>query len=340
MESSHHSCDLLANCTLTAVQGLAVGHWTDLEAATGCTVVLCPQGVTAAVDVRGSAPATRETDALDPVNLVHVAHAIVITGGSAFGLSVADGVAEWLENHGHGMDMHVARVPIVPSAALFDLAVGRADVRPGPRQGYAACEAATTAPVEEGCVGAGTGATVGKLGGLEWATKSGLGSAAVRVPNGPTVGAVVAVNAFGDVVDPTCGRVLAGLRAAEGGYLSSAAQLRKGVPMVFGGLGQNTTLAVVATDAVLSNVEATKVARMAHDGLARAIDPVHTRRDGDAVFCLATGTLGETADTSAIGALAAGVLAEAVVRAVEAATPLAGLPAASQIDGGSCQSGR
>ena len=238
------------------------------------------------------------------------------------------------------MDMHVARVPIVPTAALFDLAVGRADVRPGPQQGYAACEAASTAPVEEGCVGAGTGASVGKLGGLEWATKSGLGSAVVRVPNGPTVGALVAVNAFGDVVDPTCGRVLAGLRAAEGGYLGSAAQLRKGVPMVFGGLGQNTTLAVVATDAVLSNVEATKVARMAHDGLARSIDPVHTRRDGDAVFCLATGALGETADTSAVGALAAGVLAEAVVRAVKMATPLAGLPAASQIDGASCAGDR
>ena len=320
-----------ANFTLTAVQGLSVGHWTDLEAATGCTVVLCPQGVTAAVDVRGSAPATRETDALDPVNLVHVAHAIVITGGSAFGLSVADGVAEWLEGRGYGMDLRVARVPIVPTAALFDLGVGRADVRPGPRQGFAACEAAGTGPVAEGCVGAGTGASVGKLGGMEWATKSGLGSAAVRLPNGPTVGALVAVNAFGDVLDVSCGAIVAGLRAAGGGFLSSAAQISQGARLKYGSLGQNTTLAVVATDAVLTNVEATKVARMAHDGLARSIDPVHTRLDGDTVFALATGTLGETADTSAIGALAANVLALAVVRAARKATPLAGLPAGSDV---------
>ncbi len=318
------------NGTLTDVAGLAVGHWTDLDAATGCTVVLCgAEGAVAGVDVRGSAPGTRETDLLDPVNAVQRIHAVVIGGGSAFGLDAACGVMRWLEAKGRGVEDGPVRVPLVCGAVLFDLPVGRADVRPDAAAGAAACEAASTAAVPEGSVGAGTGATVGKLLGLERATKSGLGSASLALAGGVTVGALVAVNAAGDVVDPASGAVLAGPRLPGGGFARTAEWLRDHPPEV--GIGANTTLAVVATDAVLSKPEAAKVAQMAHDGLARAVDPVHTMLDGDTVFALATGAAGVTADVSAVGSAAATALAQAVVRAVRAATGLAGLPAARDV---------
>ena len=294
-------------------------------------------------------------------------HAVVLTGGSAFGLAAADGVMRWLEGHGVGIETGAGVVPIVPAAALFDLAVGRADVRPGPRDGYAACAAAHARPVEEGCVGAGTGASAGKLVGLERATKSGLGSAAVAVPGGPIVAALVAANPFGDVVDERSGAVLAGVRAtgAAPGFAGpapgfagpapgfagpapgrpagaapgarplfavSADLLRDGRVRALGGaarpeVGTSTVLAVVATDAKLTKPQAAKVARMAHDGIARAVSPAHTMLDGDTVFALATGAAGRAGDPSLIGALAAEAVAAAIVAAARTATALAGLPA-------------
>lgn len=319
------------NETLTAVSGLAVGHWTDREAGTGCTVVLCGQdGAVAGVDVRGSAPGTRETDLLVPLNLIDRVHAVVLSGGSAFGLDAAGGVMRWLEERQLGCDMGVCRVPIVSAAVLFDLRVGRADVRPGAAAGYAACEAATAAAVPRGSVGAGTGATVGKVLGPERATKGGVGSAAVRLGGGGVVAALVAVNAGGDVIDPESGDVVAGARGDDGAFVR-AARLLHYRDAALRAPGENTTLGVVATDAVLTKVEATKMAQMAHDGLARAIDPVHTMHDGDTVFALATGTLGKRLDVSLVGAVAAHVLAAAVVDAVRSAEGLAGVPAAREL---------
>ena len=321
------------NGTLTDVAGLAVGHWTDPEAATGCTVVLCDgDGAVAGVDVRGSAPGTRETDLLDPVNLVERAHAVVIAGGSAFGLDAAGGVTSWLESRGRGVVFGAVRVPIVCAAVLFDLSVGRADVRPDAAAGAAACNAASTAAVPQGSVGAGTGASVGKALGLACATKSGLGSASVRLGNGVVVAAMVAVNAFGDVVDPASGAVLAGPRLQEGGFARTSELLLDAAPSVTP--GSNTTLAVVATDAVLTKPGVTKVAQMAGDGLARTIDPVHTMFDGDTVFALASGAAAGPADVSVVGSAAAGVLAAAVLAAVRAARGLAGLPSASDMAAG------
>lgn len=321
------------NGTLTDVDGLSVGHWTDREAATGCTVVLCgDEGAVAGVDVRGSAPGTRETDLLDPVNAVQRIHAVLIGGGSAFGLDACTGVMRWMEARGRGVEVGPLRVPLVCGAVLFDLPVGRADVRPNAAAGEAACDAASTAAVPQGSVGAGAGATVGKMLGFEYATKSGLGSASLRLAGGLTVAALVAVNAAGDVVDPASGAVLAGPRLPGGGFARTTDWLHEHASRV--GIGANTTLAVVATDAVLTKVEVAKVARMAHDGLARTIDPVHTMIDGDTVFALATGAAGVPADVTTVGAAAATVLAQAVLAAVRMATGLAGVPAASELPAG------
>jgi L-aminopeptidase/D-esterase-like protein len=322
--------------TLTAVAGIEVGHWTDQAAATGCTVILCREGAVGGVDVRGSAPGTRETDLLRPINLVQKAHAILLTGGSAYGLAAATGIMSWLEERGIGFPVGVGVVPIVPAAVLFDLGIGAAGVRPDAAAGYAACEAASRDPVQEGCVGAGTGATVGKLLGPQYATKSGLGSAAHRIggADGISVGALVAVNAAGDVFDPATNRIVAGGRnPSNDGFLDIMAHWHSDAsparPSTF---PTNTTIAVVATDAVLSKEATNKVAQMAHDGLARSIRPVHTMNDGDTVFALATGRrTGLEPNVSVIGAVAAAVLAEAVLRAVRQATALAGLPAARDL---------
>ena len=299
------------NGTLTDVAGLAVGHFTDSTAATGCTVILCGQeGATAGVDVRGSAPGTRETDLLAPVNLIERIHAVLLTGGSAFGLDACGGVMHWLEERHLGCEIGACRVPLVCAAVLFDLAVGRADVRPDARSGYAACEAASTAAVPRGSVGAGTGATVGKLMGMAYATKGGTGTASIRLGDGIVIGALAAVNAGGNIVDQG-GRIVAGVRNPAGGFVDGTGWLAehgvyrsaRGDPSTAS--GGNTTLAVVATDADLTKVGITKVAQMAHDGLARVVDPVHTMHDGDTVFALATGKAGRAADVSVIGALAA-----------------------------------
>ncbi len=315
------------NATLTAVPGIKVGHHTLRERPTGCTVVLAEAGVTAAVDVRGAAPATRETDLLDPVNSVQVAHAIVLSGGSAFGLDSASGVMRFLEEKKIGFAFGPARVPIVPAAALFDLGVGDGLIRPTADCGYAAAGAATTAPVAEGSVGAGAGATIGKSDGSTHAMKGGIGSASVELPSGLVVSALVAVNAYGDVIDPATGAVVAGVRAADGRSLADArVRLRSGA-IAFDGGAQNTTLGVVATNARLSKTDAKRVAQMAHDGYARAIAPVHTPVDGDTIFVLATGGHAQSATAGQVGALAADVMATAIVRAARQATSVAGFPA-------------
>lgn len=320
----------MAYSAITDVTGIEVGHYTDREAATGCTVILCEEGATAGVDVRGAAPGTRETDPLRPMSLVGKAHAILLSGGSAFGLDAAGGVMRYLEEHGHGFDTGAARVPIVPAAILFDLRIGKADVRPGPEEGYKACLAASGGPVAEGCVGAGTGATVGKILGADRMTKGGLGTAC-QVIGDITVGAIVAVNAFGDVIDPRNGETIAGPRDIErGGFVDTIDVMkRSGEPVISS--FTNTTIGVVATDASLDKEGVNKVAQMAHDGMARAIRPAHTMFDGDVMFALATGERG-VGDVTLVGAIAAEVVAEAIVRAVRQADSLAGVPAVRDIN--------
>ena len=322
--------------SITDVAGLRVGHFTDTRRPTGCTVVLTADGAVAGVDVRGAAPGTRETELLSPLNAVEQVHALVLAGGSAFGLDAASGVMRWLDERGFGLQVGPARVPIVPAAILFDLWVGDASIRPDAAAGYAACEAASTEPVAEGNVGAGSGATVGKLFGLQRAMRGGIGSASVTV-GGITVGALVAVNAIGDVIDPSTGQTVAGARTADGSALlgTMRALLRGDLPVPLHA-GSATTLGVVATDAVLTKAQANKMAQMAHDGLARAINPVHTMTDGDTVFALATGASRKTAHLTLLGALGAEVMATAVLRAVRAATALSGpglpdLPAAGDL---------
>lgn len=317
----------------TDIAGLRVGHAGDTEAATGCTVVLCGQGLRAGVDVRGGAPGTRESDLLAPVNLVDSVHAVLLAGGSAFGLDAAGGVMQYLESRGRGFDVGVTRVPIVCGAVLFDLQVGSAERRPDAAMGRAACLAATSGPVAEGSVGAGIGASVGKLYGMARAMKGGLGCRAVRV-GALEVGALVVVNCLGDVVDPATGRRLAGLRNEQGTALSTEdteslmLDMATGRRNLFAG---NTTLGVVATNAVLDKAQATKVASMAHDGLARTLRPAHAMVDGDTLYTLASGEI--EADLSVVGLLAARMVGEAVLRAVRQAHPLAGLPSALTLGG-------
>lgn len=308
--------------SITDVAGVAVGHCTDARRPTGCTVVLVPEGAVAAVDVRGAAPGTRETDLLAPHNVVDRVHAVLLSGGSAFGLDAAGGVMRWLDERGFGLAVGPARVPIVPGAVLFDLVLGDARIRPDAAAGYAACEAASRAAPAEGNVGAGAGAAVGKIFGFARAMKGGIGSASITV-DGVTVGAIVACNALGDVVDPATGRVLAGARTADGrALLDSHAALLRGEeprPML---AGSNTTIGVIATDAVLTKVQAARLATQGHDGLARTIRPVHTLSDGDALFALATGARGRSLGMMTLGAMAAEACAQAVVRAVRAARAL------------------
>ncbi len=322
------------NNSITNIEGISVGHYTDLAAATGCTVVLCEQGAFAGVDVRGAAPGTRETALLNPVCLVERVHAVLLSGGSAFGLDAAAGVMRFLEERGSGFDVGVARVPIVPAAVLFDLTIGRADVRPDAEAGYQACVDARVGPVAEGTVGAGTGATVGKLLGPALATKGGIGTASQEIGKGIVVGAIVAVNALGDVVDPATGQIIAGTRKPDSSGFADSLRLMKSGEDQPPGLGAtNTTIGVVATNAYLTKSQATKVAQMAHDGLAMAIRPVHTMSDGDTVFALATGDPSKGAgDVTVIGAVAAEVMARAIVRAVRLATGLGGIPATSELD--------
>jgi L-aminopeptidase/D-esterase-like protein len=319
---------------ITDVPGIKVGHATHKEALTGCTVVLCEGGAVGGVDQRGGAPGTRETDSMQPMHLVQAAHAVVLAGGSAFGLEAATGVVRYLEEQGIGYDTQVAKVPIVPAAILFDLAIGDPSVRPDAAMGYAACQAADDSPVAEGNVGAGTGATVGKIMGITQAIKAGLGTASVDLGEGLVVGAIVAVNTFGDVIDPQTGQIIAGARSLGGtGFADTLAVMKSlvGKTSLEFAEPRDTIIGVVATNARLNKEAANKVAQMAHDGLARAVRPAHTMFDGDTLFALATGGSNNEpslqADVNTVGAYAAEVVAEAIVRAVKTAEGIAGLPA-------------
>jgi L-aminopeptidase/D-esterase-like protein len=312
---------------LTAVPGVRVGHHTRSERPTGCTVVLVESGAVGGVDVRGGGPGTRETDLLDPVNSVQQVHAIVLSGGSAFGLDAATGVVRYLEERGIGVPTGGGPVPIVPAAILYDLWFGDPAVRPDAACGYQAAQGASTGAIAEGSVGVGAGATVGRLRGLERGMRGGLGTASVTLDNGLVVAALVAVNSLGDVIDPHTGAVVAGVRTSDGRGLADARRLlRENASPVAPPL-ENTTIGVVATNARLSKAQATKVAQMAQDGYARAINPAHGPWDGDVIFSLATGGFDGDAEVTVVGALAAEVMAEAIVRAVRHATGVEGIPA-------------
>ncbi len=317
--------------SLTDVQGIEVGHAVMAGRPTGCTVVLTRAGAVAGVDVRGAAPGTRETDVLAPTNSVSSVHAIVLSGGSAFGLDSASGVMRYLDAQGVGFRVGQASVPIVPAAVLLDLGVGDASIRPDADCGFRAASGASRSAVPQGSVGAGAGATVGKARGLAHAMKGGLGSASVTLADGTTVAALVAVNAWGDIVDPSTGTLVAGTRTDTGHALADVRTLLRTSTLArpFGG---NTTLGIVATNATLTKTEATLIARMAHDGFARTIVPSHTPYDGDTIFTLSTGTRAAPApDLALIGALAAEVIADAVLNAVRSADSLPGLPSARDL---------
>ena len=327
---------------LTDVPGLKVGHHTLAERPTGCTVILADgEGAVGGVSQRGAAPGTRETDLLDPLNLVERVNAIVLSGGSAFGLDAAQGVVRYLEEKQIGFKTGAGVVPIVPAAVIFDLAFGgRPKVRPTADCGYEAARRATDAPVGEGNVGAGAGATVGKLGAFEenaaptarrMPMKAGVGSASITLPNGLVVGAIAVVNAVGDIIDPTTGRVVAGVRNPNGTLADARLLLKAGAVVSVPRAGENTTIAVVATNARLTKSQTARLALMADDGLARAINPSHTQGDGDTVFGLATGRWDGAVNMTTIGALAADILAEAIVRAATQADSLGGLASARQL---------
>jgi len=317
--------------SITDVAGIEVGHHTLNERPTGCTVILARAGAVGGVDVRGGAPGTRDTDLLDPVNLVERIHGVVLSGGSLFGLDAVSGAVRWLEERGIGVDAWGTVIPIVTGAILFDLGVGDASIRPDAACGYAAAEAATTGPVGRGSVGAGAGATVGKLAGRGRAMKGGIGTASVELPGGVIVGAIVAVNAVGDVVDPATGEIVAGIREERGVGFTDARKLLLTRTGLEGAPGENTTIGVVATNATLTKAQATKLAQMAHDGLARAIYPAHTPWDGDTIFSLATGEIEGEADLIVLGAVAADVVAAAILDAVRSATGLEGIPSVGDL---------
>ncbi len=308
--------------SITRVAGIEVGHHTETRRPTGCSVVIAREGAVAGVDVRGAAPGTRETDLLDPCHLVDKVHAIVLAGGSAWGLEAATGAVRWLEEQSVGLDVGVGRLPLVPSAVLFDLMVGDMRVRPDAAAGYAACAAASSADPQEGSVGAGTGASVGKMFGMQRAMKGGIGSASVHV-DGITVGALIACNALGDVLDPDTAQPVAGARTPDGLHLADTRQALLRDELAQSLLaGTNTTIGVIATDAVLTKAQAQRLAVAGHDGLARSINPVHTQLDGDTLFALGTGRAGRNPGMLLLAAMAAEAVARATLRAVQNARSL------------------
>jgi L-aminopeptidase/D-esterase-like protein len=326
--------------SITDVPGIRVGQAQDQTALTGCTVILCEAGAVGGIDQRGGAPGTRESDPLHPMHLVEQVNGVVLSGGSAFGLGSASGVMRYLEQRGVGFDMRIVKVPIVPAAILFDLGVGRADVRPDAEMGYQACLNASSDPAQEGNVGAGTGCTVGKILGIERAMKSGIGSASVQVGDKIIVAAMAAVNAFGDVVDPESGQIVAGARSVQAGgiepgspgYFADTLRVMESLvdqPGMWFRPRENTVIGVVATNAQLNKEQVNKVAQMAQDGLARSVRPAHTMFDGDTIFALATGE--HPADVNIVGAFAAQVVARAILRGVRAASPIKNLPAAPDL---------
>jgi L-aminopeptidase/D-esterase-like protein len=330
------------NNSITDVPGIKVGHAQDFEAITGCTVVMCEKGAVGGVDQRGGGPGSRELALLDPLNHVEQVHGIMLSGGSAYGLDAAGGVMQYLEEQGIGYQTQVARVPIVPSAILFDLNIGSADIRPDKQMGYQACVNASEAPPEQGSVGAGTGATVGKLLGVGQATKGGIGMASMEIGGGVIVGAIVAVNAVGDVIDPETNQIVAGTRSLKKGPISigsdavfadSLSILRSLVGRTLLGLASkaNTVIGVVATNARLDKAQTNKLAQMAQNGVVRTVRPVHTMHDGDTMFALSTGE--KKGDVNIVGAFAAQVVQGAVLNAVRHAVSLGGVPAAADLTG-------
>lgn len=320
------------NDTITSVPGIEAGQYTDLENATGCTVILCRKGAVGGVDVRGGSPGTRETNLLEPTRRVDQLFAVALSGGSAFGLDAASGVMACLEEQGIGFRVSPqVIVPIVSSAIIYDLGLVNSRVRPGPSDGRAACMAATSKPLAEGTVGVGTGATVAKTGGTPRAVKGGLGTAAVRIPRGATVASVVAVNAIGGIWDYTTGQIVAGPRRDDGSFDDPVGILLDGTPPASPTGPVNTTIGVVATDAKLSREESNYLARVSHDGLAMSIRPCHTIRDGDTMFAMATGESDSRVDLTTLGAAAVEATAQAVLRAVRKATGLGGIPAVSEL---------
>ena len=323
----------LGNDGITDVTGISVGHYTDLDAATGCTVVLCEAGAVGGVDVRGSAPGTRETDLLRPMNLVSEVHAVLLSGGSAFGLDAASGVMRYLEDEGVGIVFGGSRIPIVPTAILFDLGVITNQVRPGPREGYMACQNASPGPVDEGSVGAGTGATVSGILGMERAVKGGIGTASLDLGQGLVVGAIVAVNAVGSVFDADTGNLVAGPRSEDGATMVNLMALMTSPE--FTGSEQppssNTTIGVVATNARLSKEQTNKLASVAHDGLAMAVRPAHTMSDGDTMFALATSALDQPANMNRLCAASALCVSRAILRGVQKADGIGGIPSVKEI---------
>jgi L-aminopeptidase/D-esterase-like protein len=313
---------------LTDIPGIRVGHWTDRRAVTGCTVVLCEKGAVAGIDVRGGAPGTRESSLLRPEATVQAVHAVFLTGGSAYGLDVGSGIMRYLEERGIGFPYSNATVPIVCGAVLFDLNIGRADIRPNADSGYRACLAAKSGRIVEGTVGAGTGASVAKIRTIKHGLKGGVGTATERI-GGLIVSALVAVNAFGEIVDSSTGRVIAGPRTAPGRFGSTLDVIREAGPSTLLPL-TNTTIGVVATNATLTKTQATAVAHMAHDGIARAVRPAHSPVDGDCIFALSTGERRELDNVLTIGAFAALAVERAIVRAVTLATGIAGVPSAQE----------
>jgi len=323
---------------ITDVQGIKVGQETNLEALTGCTVIMCPDGAIGGVDQRGGAPGTRETDLLRPLHMVEKVHAILLAGGSAYGLDAATGVMKYLEEQEIGFNAGVAHVPIVPAAILFDLGVGDPNIRPAAKMGYRASQNASSKPPAEGNIGAGTGCSVGKILGPGQSMKSGIGTASMEIGGGVIIGAIVAVNAFGDVIDPNSGMILAGVRStkvgpvkvgSEGYFANTLTIMRSliGRTALSYASRSNTVIGIVATNAKLDKIQTNKVAQMAHNGLARTIQPANTMFDGDTIFALSTGR--KKADVNIVGAFASEVMVEAVLRAVREAKSAAGLPAAS-----------
>jgi len=314
---------------LCDVPGVLVGHATDREGLSGCTAVLFEEPyAVVGVDVRGSSPGTRETDRLSPTGTMRRTHALLLTGGSAFGLAAVEGVVSFLEERDVGLDVGVARIPLVSAAVLFDLVVGSPAARPDPEMGYEAASTASCGDFAQGSVGAGTGATVGKVLGMERAMKGGVGSASVVLDGGLVVGALAAVNAFGGVRDPASGKILAGPRTDDGALGDTVELLSEAVTRMR--WGEDTTLGIVATNADLSKTQASKVAQMAHDGLARAVEPVHTTVDGDVVFAASVGEV--DAATDVVGAWGARVMQEAILRAVRRAEGVPGIPSVSEYE--------
>ena len=335
MDNELHMTPPSPASSITDVAGIEVGHFTDSRRPTGCTVVLARDGAVAGVDVRGAAPGTRETDLLSPTNLVERVHAVMLAGGSAWGLDAAGGAMRWLEEQGIGLQVGPGRIPIVPAAVLFDLYLGDTAIRPDAQAGYAACAAASRSAPAEGNVGAGAGAVIGKIFGADRAMKGGIGTASVTV-GGVTMGALVACNALGDVVDPGTGAIIAGARTPDGrSLLDTRRALLRGDPPKRLVAAANTSIGVIATDAVLTKAQASRLATVGHDGFARAINPAHTMFDGDALFALGTGAAGKAADMMVLATMAAEVVALAVVRAAWAARAVTDgalhLPAAGDI---------